>query len=226
MNSRILTALVLGLLGCANYSHPVGPVPEPALLWYEQAAASAFVSPTCDGLPSIPQTHQIDVMGIAVVQPCGLVATALSYSAYKNRFDAESCQGIAPLACEQKYSEMFSARLSLRYPSADWERVEILCRAYPMECGNQVSLEEWVLESHNTGVDAWHSEQAKAHAKVQRQQDQRALEAAQEAEAYEDERRRRVGLAILRGFQAATTPKPTVQCRSTTLGTTTTTSCQ
>jgi hypothetical protein len=254
----VLTAF---LTACAHQAAPAAdPEPAPAAVaaytpardpligpaWVQ--ATGAYVVERCnrhsgadaptEGDP--PSIHVVDAGGgIEVRQACGLITYELYTPAYALRFKHEVC-GIAddgPMSdeCSKRFSDMFIARLSERYASANWTAVSQHCTAYPLECNTPLGIERNLLASHNAGIQAWY---AGAVAYVQARQQvyaqQEAQAQAQAVEEHREERRRfwrGVGNALSAMGQAAAQQPQQVNvhvqanCTSNTYAGTTSTNC-
>jgi hypothetical protein len=238
---------VLTLVACAHNSpQPAAELPasEPEYTpardpligpaWVQ--ATGAYIVERCnrhsgsdvptDGDP--PSVHVVDAGGVEVKQACGLVAYEVYAPAYLLRFSREVC-GIAdnaPMtdACGKRFTDMFIARLSERYASANWSAVSQHCTAYPLDCDTPVAIERNLLASHNAGIQAWYAGAvAYAQARQEAQYEQEREAQARMAEQRRNDRRRfwqGVGNAL-----SAMGPPPSIQCTSNTWGTTTTTNC-
>jgi hypothetical protein len=51
--------------------------------------------------------------------------------------------------CSVKLVETFFARLAIEYPEANWTEIDRTCKAFPIECKEAATMEEWVFDSHN-----------------------------------------------------------------------------
>jgi hypothetical protein len=241
--------LVMWLLSaCASRAAPPPPTPPPAAK-YDPArdpligpitvrAAQAFVAESCRdgdvprGSPSEPPSkHTVDVGSTKVDQPCGLVFNEVFDSAYTANFARVVCglnEEKLTDACSKRFIEMYMARLSERYPGADWASVNQKCTAYPLECRDGRALERLLLASHNVGIQAWYY-QAVEFARANAYRAQAAAQAAelqiQERRAEERREKARAMGAALQGLGDALSP-PTIRCTSNTVGSSTYTNCR
>lgn len=173
-----------------------------------------------------PSVHVVDAGGgVEVKQACGLVAYEVYTPVYAARFKHEVC-GLAedaPMSddCSKRFSDMFIARLSERYASANWTAVSQHCTAYPFECNTPLAIERQLLASHNAGIQAWYAGAvAYVQARQQAYAQQQAEMQAQAVEQHREERRRfwaNVGNAMS-AMGKAMQPPPSVNCTSNTYG--------
>lgn len=182
-------------------------------------AVSKLVMPECNnakrapGDYSPPSTHQVQSGTMTVSQPCGLISVEMMSDLELTKLVATLCTGISQAACGNRVQETFFARLRERYGFTDWAAVSNRCTAYPIDC-KWMNIELWAIESHNAAVVQWAQQSY-------RQTNERYQEEFDKAYAAEEEQRRRA----LSAFATAITPPPSVQCTSSTIGTTTTTNC-
>lgn len=165
-------------------------------------------------------------------QACGLVAYEVYTPTYLARFAHEICgqsDDNLDAACSKRFTDMFVARLSERYASANWAAVSQHCAAYPLECNTPLAIERQLLASHNAGIQSWYAGAvAYAQARQEAQYEQEREAQARQAERSREDRRQfwmNFGNAMGAAGQAMQ-PTPSVSCTSNTYGTTTTTRCQ
>lgn len=231
---RLSSFCLLGLMlvGCSNpgqtaTTSAVVPLSQPHPL--DIQAAKAFVSPKCNDLVSVPSMHNATVQNVQVQQHCGLVAEDVSTDAFRAQFATSNCQMPESPECNAAFVKMFVARMGLRYTAANWAQIRQTCDAYPDHCRADRKLEIVVLESHNRGVLAWYRTQAAELARRQQQvmerqyamEEQRLLERQHEKRA-QSARKRQAWKAFGDSFKRPAT----VNCTSTTYGSTTNTSCR
>jgi hypothetical protein len=242
---------VLVLAACAHHAapppeseaessipQPYTPARDPLIgpAWVQ--ATGAYVGERCNRQSGSDALSEGDPPGVRVVdaggglevrQACGLVAYEIYTPTYVQRFKHEVC-GLADDAamsdeCTKRFTDMFIARLSERYASANWTAVSQHCTAYPLDCNTPVAIERNLLAAHNAGVQAWYAGAvAYVQARQQAYYQQEAAAQAQAVEEHREERRRfwgNVGRAM-----AAMVPPPSISCTSNTFGTMTTTRCQ
>lgn len=250
---RSVALVVLSAIGaCApntSSTFVARPVPPPEE--YEPArdpligpawvqATGAYVAERCkrrkltetptDGDP--PRIHRVDAGGAEVRQACGLVAHEVYTTEFTARFAREICgleSDTLDDACSKRFSEMFIARLSERYASANWAAVSRRCNAYPFECNSPVAIERHLLASHNAGIEAWYIGAVRyAQARQQAAYAQALVAQQRLAEERREERRRFWGNVsnALGAMGQAMAPAPSVNCTSNQVGTMTYTNCR
>jgi hypothetical protein len=251
MRSWRLVVSVLALSACAHSGQLDEPQGPSAPVEYKPArdpiygpalvqAKAAYVVERCrtktltdgptDGDP--PSAQIVDAGGVEVRQGCGLVANEVYTTAFRARFAHEIC-GLADDAldepCEKRFAEMFIARLSERYASADWAAISRRCTAYPFECKTPHAIEAHLLASHNAGISAWYDGAQRYAQARQYAAYQQAMVAQQQLSVQRSAERRQfwvnVGNAVSAMGKAMQSP-PTVNCTSNTYGNTTNTSCR
>ncbi|MCX5743024.1 MAG: hypothetical protein NT062_11065 [Proteobacteria bacterium] len=186
-----------------------------------------WISPACDGVADhAPSTHLVDPPpGVlhGVRQACGMIVSEiLNDTAIKN-FEDRVCDGADTPACGAIFADMFLARLRERYVYANWDRVLLHCRAYPIPCKSWHKLETWARESHNQAVRTWHDAAiAAVNTRAQKEVDE-----AVEREEAESRSRWRAIAEGLKGFTEGALRRPTtIHCTSNNTGSTTTTECR
>lgn len=132
-------------------------------------------------------------------------------------------------ACNERFAEMFIARLSECYASAKWTAVMQRCTAYPFECNSAVAIERQLLASHNAGIEAWYLGAVRyAHARQQAWAEQQQVAQQRIAAERAADRRRFWGnfSNALGAMSQAMAPPPSVRCTSNQVGSTTYTNCR
>jgi hypothetical protein len=163
----VVVVLVPGLLSCAaQYQEKLIRQKAAAqTLEVEQYTVTTTVSASCNDGEKVqrpgdvtfdpPGKREVVFDGDFAEQPCGLIAIEVGSEKFRQRFVRRLCADGVTEKCGKQYTDMFLARLTQRYTFADWQQLYLQCRAYPIECGEFITLEQWIVASHNTGLRAW-----------------------------------------------------------------------
>lgn len=218
---RVLVGLVICVASCvAVEEKQVETARQSDESAIHEYAVSHMVAATCQaekgppGRPSFPAMQRVHAGAAIVQQPCGLVVAELSTDASLNRFVTAVCPGVAPDECSKRFVQMFLARLGERYPYANWQVITQHCEAYPVDCRQWLTLESWVLESHNATLIRWAQDSYRV----------RNAQAAAQLEAIHREESQRAS-AFLAAVANGLSP-PQVRCTSTMMGAVVDTTCR
>jgi hypothetical protein len=150
----------------------------------------------------------------ALVKPeAPFIADEMVSDEYKREFILKVCghskkmTGKQDQECAQKLEDTFGARLAERYKYAIPDVVFKKCNAYPIECKKAKIYEQWVRDNHNQNVEL--SREQKISDYRQYRIEQRALQNAQEAEAFS-----RMGNAFSNSAQQFNNSKKSTNCRT------------
>ena len=114
-----------------------------------------IVEADCAGELSAPSTASVEVSGVTVAQPCGLVWVSF-IGDDRTKLEARYCSDVGPEACPSKLWRMFEARVIERYPEADAQKIANHCTGYPDDCEGPSEYEGQYFDSHNELVrNAW-----------------------------------------------------------------------
>jgi hypothetical protein len=132
------------------------------------ALMAAIVTPSC-GASSIREQTNEEVGEIrsetkslvvntrcedpnAYASSCGMMMKRLATPEFLADFRENHCRDLTEEKCDDRYNRMIAARLSQRYPLAEYQRIQQSCDANPGQCDDLVAYEQLLLYSHNAQV--------------------------------------------------------------------------